>query len=437
MCSTWLMVPRVKIIAGRSGLLCQFDSQCSFCSAGRGGSRKRRRGKLPLAATKKDRIRSLERKPEPELALPSIDLGNVDFKTVGDVVESRLTQAQEFVYKFWRGEDKGPRPERTALNMDKTWWFWNIMLMSMPGIMIGLYCEFKAKPEMHELLGKLNEEQRARILGDTLEAEDELFEMGDRNVQQLQESTNAEIATDDENLTLLALKQRLDALESQLIKRDKQLDHLRRYQLERTQQSGVQNRIEDKMISEWKSQGSSKSVEAVETTDDDSYMSLTERMKVAVMHGLAENLEAKRKALMTYGVRGLEYGRRILSGESEELKTPTETETNSDKTNSTPVATTDSNEQVAKAVNDVSAHVTRAAEVVSASVSSNDPKEMARAAKEASNAATEASRAAHAAADALPKSNDNEPGFLLQQWNKLFRKGDTKGEPSGKNAKES
>lgn len=389
--------------------------RCSFCSAG--GIRKRRRGKLPLASTKKERIRSLRKKPESRLEMPSIDLQKIDFNKVGDAVESRLTQAQAFVYKFWRPE--GPRPERSKLNMDDRWWFWNILLMSVPGICIALYCEFKAKPEMHELLAKLDEEQRARILGETFEAEEEVFEMSEQDVKRLKNSVNAEISDGDgdENLTLLALKQRLDALESQLLKKDKKLDHVRRYQLERTQQSGVQNRIEDKMIAEWKSQGKVQQSKGVKESSD----GLSERMKEAIIHGFGENLDAKKEAIRSYSEKGLEYGRRLFSGEQKEPGEPPSSEpAKADTRDDNKTRSID--EEVVKSVSDAVSHANRAAEIVSDSISLNDSNEMARAAKEASEATA---KAAQAAADAASQTQSKSAGsFLSRQWNKLFRRGD-------------
>ena len=404
MSTSLLAAARIPLSKGRRHLLeSSFgnDKKCSLCSADR--SRKRRRGKLPLPSTKKDRIRSLEKKPEPTLEMPSID-------KVGETVERRLTQAQEFVFKLWRG-DKGPRAERKGPVMDQHWWFWNIMLMSLPGIMIGLYCEFIAKPEMHELLSKLDEEQRARILGGTLEAEEEFHEMGTEDVHRLQKSVNEEIESDNGDITLLALKQRLDLLEAQLKKKDRQLDHLRRYQLERTQQSGIQNRIEDKMIAEWKSQGNT-TIEVVEKTTDDA--TLTERMKEAVIHGIVEKLDAKMKSLKDYGEKGLEYGRRLMTGEEATAPAPLPESRDGDKR---------SNENVIEAAFEAASYTTRAAEGVSSSMSSSDPKGMAQAAKNASDAAADASRAAQAAADAAASQGQPESqGFLRRQWNKLLRK---------------
>ena len=403
------------------------QQKCSFCSAG--GRKRRRRNKLPLAATKKDKIRSLEKKPEP--TLPNMeDLKGIDFNKVGDTVESRLTQAQEWVYKFWRadGVSAGPRPERSTLNMNGQWWFWNVLLMAAPGISIALYCEFKAKPEMHYMLGKLDEEQRARILGETIQGEEEVFEMDNDDLQRIQESVNVKVSNDDsdedENLSLLALKQRLDTLESQLYKKDKQLDHLRRYQLERTQQSGVQNRIEDKMIAEWKTQGAGIPAKHVEETTTDDDESLSKRMKEAIMHGLGENLEAKKEVLQTYSKKCLEYGRNLFSGEQkqpEEAKASIPGEGETDNKAS-------SNDNVVKSVTDAASHANRAADIVSASVSSNDLNEMTQTAKEASKAAAEASKAAQAAAHAATQigtqteAKSDTRGFLSQQWNKWFPK---------------
>jgi hypothetical protein len=163
--------------------------------------------------------------------MPSIDLSQV-----GETVESRLTQAQQFVFDFWRGGEKAGahRPERIGPVMDRRWWFWNILLMSLPGTLLGLYCEFIVKPEMHEVLGKLDEEQRKRIMGEGFELDDEKEPIATQEMSSeddIKAQAIIEELESEESLSLMALKRRLDALESQLKEKDRQLHHLKNTKL--------------------------------------------------------------------------------------------------------------------------------------------------------------------------------------------------------------
>lgn len=406
-----ITITRISV-SGRRLLNSSHVVRCSFCSAGR--STRRRRGKLPRAPSKKDRIRSLEAKPERQLRMPSIDLNQV-----GETVGSRLTQAQQFVFDIWRGEKAGPpRPERTGPVMDRRWWFWNILLMSVPGTLLGLYCEFIAKPEMHEFLGKLNEEESKRIMGAGFEFEGEtatisIQEMSNENVMKAQ--AIVEEPENEENLSLMALKRRLDALESQLKEKDRQLDHLRNYQIERSRQSGIQNRVEDKMIEHWKLQRKPSTKTAEDVTDSD--ISFSERMKLAVLHGIKENLKTKKKEIENFGRDMVDRARSIVFRGDISPSSPGSSSNDND----------DPNEKLVCAVEAAASHTNRASELISSSVSSNDPQDMARAAKEASNAAIEASCAAQAASEAI--SDRDRENFLARHWKSWFWK--ARPEPDG------
>jgi hypothetical protein len=351
----------------------------------------------------------LEEKPVPELRMPSIDLNQV-----GETVESRLTQAQQFVFNFWRGGEKAEasRPERTGPIMNHKWWFWNILLMSVPGTLLGLYCEFKAKPEMHEMLGKLDEEQRKRIMGAGFEFDDKEESISVQEEMSTEDTIKAQAIDEEleseESLSLMALKRRLDAFEFELKKKDRQLDHLRKYQIERSQQSGIQNRVEDRMIEGWKSQQKPSTETVDDDTDKDT--SLSERMKLAVMQGMTENLKTK-KADMDRIVRQMvNRARGIVAGEDVPTSSP-ESPGSDDE---------DINEHLVSAVEASTSHTTRAAETISSSVTSSDPKGMARAAKEAPDAAIEASRAAPAAAEAVP--DKDKECVSVRTWKSWFRK---------------
>jgi hypothetical protein len=44
------------------------------------------------------------------------------------------------------------RPLRMQVIMDSNWWMWNLLLAASPAVIIALYCEFVAKPQMIEQL---------------------------------------------------------------------------------------------------------------------------------------------------------------------------------------------------------------------------------------------------------------------------------------------
>lgn len=349
--------------------------------------------------------------------MPSIDLNQVG-ETVG-AVGTRLTQAQQFVFDLWRGGEKAgaPRPERTGPVMDREWWFWNILLMSLPGMLIGLYCEFIAKPEMHEFLGKLFDEQRKRIMGAGFEFAEEkapvaIQEMSNEDATKTQ--ATVEELESDENLSLMSLKRRLDALESQLKVKDSQLEHLRKHQIERSGQSGIHNRIEDRLVEHWKSQRKPSTDKAEDDTDGDN--SFSERLKLAVLHGIKENLKAKKKEMGDFGREMVARARSIVWGGDIPSSSPESSSNDND----------DSQEKLVLAVDDDASYANRASEMTS-SVSSNGPKDMAQAAKETSIAAIEAPCAAHSASEAI--SDGDRENFQARYWKSWFWK--TRPEPDG------
>ena len=393
-----------------AGVTASRGTTCSFCSAG-SGSKKRRRNKISRPLSKKDRIRSLEKKPAPEpFRMQSVN----DVSNAGETLVGRLAQAQDFVWSLWRNRtgSTGPRPARVGPVMDRRWWFLNILLMSVPGILLGLYCEFKAKPEMIQILGGIEELEKARILGEGLEGEEDVMEAdASETLQEIKDLENegADEIESEGNGALLALKRRMDALEAQLAKKDRQLDHLRKYQWERSQQSGVRNRSDDKMAIEWSSQRKPPT-DTVDIADAD--MTFSERMKKAVVYGISENMKARKEELQRYGRNAIDWVRDTVSDKNAPEPDSQVAENPSSVTKRGAPAPVNhdkhSNQTVINAVNTV----------INASIPSKDPMEMTQAAKEASDAATLASRAAQEAAEAVPREASN-PGFLSRQWNSL------------------
>jgi hypothetical protein len=113
------------------------------------GSAMKRQNKKPATRnpTVKDRLRS-------RLDRPSTKKNAMDADLIAERVTTRLEWARESVTAFWKdstGTTKtgtGTRPQRYDLQMNTSWWFWNLLLAASPALMIALYCEAIAKPQM-------------------------------------------------------------------------------------------------------------------------------------------------------------------------------------------------------------------------------------------------------------------------------------------------
>jgi hypothetical protein len=82
---------------------------------------------------------------------------------------------------------------------------------------LGLYCEFEAKQETRLVLGKLGEEQMKRIMGAGLQFDDEEEPVGIHEQMSTQNTIKRQgnaCSESEESLSLITLKRRLGALES-------------------------------------------------------------------------------------------------------------------------------------------------------------------------------------------------------------------------------
>eukprot|EP00980_Cylindrotheca_fusiformis_P002425 scaffold576_cov106-Cylindrotheca_fusiformis.AAC.2 len=118
----------------------QKQQRCMFATS------KRRRGKRRLPVTTRDRLRGLPasrpRKKE------------IDADLVAERVTTRLEWMRSNIEGLWKDPNTDTRPDRYELVMDGNWWRWNVLLAVSPALVIALYCELVAIPEMRKEQGK-------------------------------------------------------------------------------------------------------------------------------------------------------------------------------------------------------------------------------------------------------------------------------------------
>lgn len=205
------------------------------------------------------------------------------------------------------------RPVKKDINMDVRWWLWNILFALVPALAIGIYCEFRGQKLMHEYYTGLETEQMRRILGEDAVLDEwvvpppenfvvRIVRFGREITALLLSSMSGEDASIpqhrvENNMEQLAIEQpttctptnsrktadgsvvvptrqdapapassgadstlsnkddlvlRIEHLERLLLKQERERQRQMKYQLERLQQSGTQNRMEDDLIQKWK-----------------------------------------------------------------------------------------------------------------------------------------------------------------------------------------
>jgi hypothetical protein len=108
-----------------------------------------------LTLTTKDRLRvpttsksTITAKPKPS----SFNINAVDADLISERLSTRLQWARSNLRNTWYdltgSSPQNPRPARASLEMDVNWWFWNLLLAVSPAVIIALYCEMVAKPQM-------------------------------------------------------------------------------------------------------------------------------------------------------------------------------------------------------------------------------------------------------------------------------------------------
>jgi hypothetical protein len=198
-------------------------------------------------------------------------------KQAATFIELRLNEAQSMIRGFWNREgtniNKGPE-------MDRLWWTWNIALALSPAAAIAIGMELWGKPYVEKRNKEIEEFQRNKLGLLSEEEEEEAYAkiksgnsitsiMGggaaaipssptpsQQETSQLPQppttessndlNTAPEFAADD--MSIEALARRLQLLEKKLERQNQQLEHQRKYNHQRQNQSGIRNRAEDKLL---------------------------------------------------------------------------------------------------------------------------------------------------------------------------------------------
>lgn len=180
------------------------------------------------------------RKGKPELSTSDID-------SMMNGLWQFLAAAQHRTRRFFLPEYEGDRFAHTPLQMDGKWWAWNLALASLPAFLLMLVFEYHI-PEYEAFFAEVNRQQKNRLMEAMGYKEDQPLERSNtenecdsgRYPNELEGENQQEPSSPD-------LVQRIERLERLL--EDERKERLRfRYELERLDQSGVQNRIEDRMI---------------------------------------------------------------------------------------------------------------------------------------------------------------------------------------------
>lgn len=182
-------------------------------------------------------LKSRLRKGKPELSTSDID-------SMMNGLWQLLAAAQHRTRRFFLPEYEGDRFAHTPLQMDGKWWAWNLALASLPALLLMLIFEYHI-PEYEAFFAEVNRQQKNRLMEAMGYKEDQHLETEQKcdsgiHPNELEDENQQEPSSSD-------LIQRIERLERLL--EDKRKEKLRfRYELERLDQSGVQNRIEDRMI---------------------------------------------------------------------------------------------------------------------------------------------------------------------------------------------
>jgi hypothetical protein len=166
--------------------------------------------------------------------------------------------------------------------MDGKWWAWNIAVALLPAFILMIIFEYhipqyeaffaevnrQEKGRLMEAMG-YNEEQYSTIYGDNL-IEDSSGPKG---------AINPTILNDDnkKSPSLFELIQRIERLEH-LLDDKKKKERILRYELERLDQSGVQNRIEDRMIEKLSKEKREKNLKHEEDSTSNYIVNLAEKV---------------------------------------------------------------------------------------------------------------------------------------------------------------
>jgi len=171
--------------------------------------------------------------------------------------------------------------------MDRNWWIWNLGLATLPAFCLAILCE-SFREEMEEYYKEMDGKQKKRIFGrenlydeddihgNTLNMDKELSSVKEENSKirkalerDVNDSFNEEKISHESKLSdtdLNHLLQRIEALERSET-RQRAIHHHQKYELERTHQSGIKNRVDDKRAKRYlKQEKPEKKIEKNEDT---------------------------------------------------------------------------------------------------------------------------------------------------------------------------
>jgi hypothetical protein len=174
------------------------------------------------------------KKTKPELSTLNIESM---INGLGDLIKAAQHRTRRFLLPGYEGD----RFAHTPLQMDGKWWAWNLALASLPAFLLMLVFEYHI-PEYEAFFAEVNRQQKDRLMEAMgyKEEQDSIFPETEHECDEI----HPNLLDDEKKQDLL---QRLERLERLLDDKRKQ-KVLLRYELERLNQSGIQNRIEDRMI---------------------------------------------------------------------------------------------------------------------------------------------------------------------------------------------
>lgn len=200
--------------------------------------------------------------------------GNTDVKSVARIIEDTLQSAQNRARGFFLPPQEGDRPTRIPLKMDLKWWSWNIAVALTPAFLLIILFEHQT-PQYEAYFSEVNEQQEKRLM-EAMGIEeplhvsdicDEHIAIPEREIRMdVSEASNAHTDGDvkgEQDRTVLELLQRIDRLE-RIIHDKAGKERILQYEMERLHQSGIQNRMEDKMIIELAERNKSSSMKDTE-----------------------------------------------------------------------------------------------------------------------------------------------------------------------------
>ncbi len=374
-------------------------------------------------------------------------------------VQTNVETIRDYAKSLFKSDH--PRAKRVGPKMDRKWWTVNIALALSPAVMIALVCEYQRGP-MEEYFQGVRERERKRIMGEfdieEEEAETALAELGripleeeskrsfsDRvadsasilytsvvgmiigdhqegtqgtqtaNEQKMSSTpVDADISEETETdskppadgTSINELLRRIEALEKQVQlktvaeeREKRRRAHQIKYRLERADQSGVQNRMEDGWIDEWKREREEQKRKLLEAQRSDG-----KQVDLTLTGLIKENVRRKEEAVREFGKSSIDAMKEAILGSSD---TPNEKgdkirdSNTDDETPENSVQHLHSAYAVAAAVEKVAASIEESAKSTNASVDAiKESHDAVTASKFAVKSANEAQEAAKFALEA-------------------------------------